>query len=62
MSMKQIIELLYATNFYRIHKSYIVNFKQIEVIEKHKVVINNFSIPVGNSYRSDFFKFLDKRY
>jgi len=43
--------LLPKEQFTRIHKSYLVNKTKIDFLEKWKVVINNRSIPVGETYR-----------
>jgi len=54
LSMKKIEALLPATQFYRIHKSYIISIDKIELIEGNMVKINNNKLPVGNSYRQEF--------
>lgn len=43
--------------FVRIHKSYIVNFNYIDIILKNdnKVKIQEETLPIGSSYREDFF-------
>lgn len=42
--------------FCRIHKSYIIALNKISFIEKSKVVINNQYLPVGEFYKTDFWK------
>jgi two-component system, LytTR family, response regulator len=42
--------------FCRIHKSYIIALNKINYIEKSKVVINNQYLPVGEFYKTDFWK------
>lgn len=54
LSMKKIENLLPTTQFYRIHKSYIISIDKVESIEGNMVKINNTRLPVGNSYRQDF--------
>lgn len=54
LSMKKIENLLPATQFYRIHKSYIIAIDKVESIEGNMVKINNTHLPIGNSYRQDF--------
>lgn len=61
LSMKKILELLPASQFYRIHKSYIISLDNIELIEGNMVQINGKKLPVGNSYRQDFLKFINTR-
>ena len=54
LSMKKIENLLPTTQFYRIHKSYIIAIDKVESIEGNMVKINNTRLPIGNSYRQDF--------
>jgi DNA-binding LytR/AlgR family response regulator len=54
LSMKKIENLLPGTQFYRIHKSYIISLDKVESIEGNMVKINNTQLPIGNSYRQDF--------
>ena len=51
MSMKAIEEQLPATNFIRIHKSYIVSVSYISAIRKSSVFIGTIELPVSDSYR-----------
>ena len=56
MSIQEVFNLLPEDIFYRIHKSYIVSIKHIDVIENHRVLIRNNSIPIGQTYRENFTK------
>lgn len=47
-----------ANSFVRIHKSYIVNIKKIQVIEGNTVKINALELPVGNVYKSNLKKII----
>jgi DNA-binding LytR/AlgR family response regulator len=58
LSMKKILSLLPSDKFFRIHKSYIVSVNNIELIEGNMVKVNGIKIPIGNNFRSDFFKFI----
>ncbi|MCL3781581.1 response regulator transcription factor [Prolixibacteraceae bacterium JC049] len=58
LSMKKINELLPKDSFYRIHKSFIVALNQIDAIEGNMVEIQKKKIPIGASFRSDFFKII----
>jgi DNA-binding LytR/AlgR family response regulator len=58
LSMKKILSLLPENNFYRIHKSFIISLDKIESIEGNMTVIKNTKLPIGNSYRQDFLKFI----
>lgn len=55
LKMTEVLELLPPDKFIRIHKSYIVSYKHIDIIEKHQVFIGKKSIPVGITYREHFF-------
>ena len=61
LTMKKIQDILPHDNFYRIHKSFIIAFSPIELIEGNTVVINKHKIPIGNSYRQDFFEMINKK-
>lgn len=54
-TMKEVLEHLSDDSFIRIHKSYIINLSQIDLIEKHQVTIGQNKIPIGYSYREHFF-------
>lgn len=54
LPMSDILKMLPAKQFIRIHKSYIISFKHIEIIEKGMVVINKKQIPIGITYREQF--------
>lgn len=50
-SMRNMEEVLPAEAFLRIHKSYIINIKNIDFIERGKIVVNNQYLPVGDTYK-----------
>ncbi|MFC2165260.1 LytR/AlgR family response regulator transcription factor [Acidobacteriota bacterium] len=54
MSLKDALKKLPADQFLRIHKSYIVNFRKIDVIETDQVKIGETNIPIGEAYKKDF--------
>ncbi len=55
-SMAAMEEQLPATDFVRIHKSYIVSVSAIGLVRKSMVVIGDTELPIGESYREKFFK------
>lgn len=59
--MSEIINMLPENQFVRVHKSFIVSMKHVEKIEKHQLTINGKNIPIGITYRENFFKDLNKR-
>jgi len=46
-----VLDLVPAADFIRVHKSYIVAIKHISMIEVHQLTVNNEKIPVGSTYR-----------
>ncbi|GLB49035.1 LytR/AlgR family response regulator transcription factor [Neptunitalea lumnitzerae] len=54
-NFKDISEKLPKHNFIRIHKSYMVNINHIKSVQKSRVVIGEEKIPIGDSYKADFF-------
>jgi DNA-binding LytR/AlgR family response regulator len=59
-TMKNLIEKLPPDRFFRVHKSYIVAFDKIDMIENSRIVIGNQRIPIGESYRTLFFNMISK--
>lgn len=58
-SMKKMEETLPLHQFIRVHKSYIIAVDKIESIERGRITIGDKLIPVGDTYRDDFFKIID---
>lgn len=54
LPMSEILKMLPYNMFVRIHKSYIISLKHIEVIEKSIVVINKTRVPIGITYKEHF--------
>ena len=52
-ALKDLEEILPKDRFVRVHKSYIVSFKQIQELDKSDVTVNGTKIPVGASYRDE---------
>ncbi len=57
LSMSEVLDLLPDGRFVRVHKSYIVNKDNIDIIEKHRLIINKQPIPIGITYRNTDLKF-----
>ncbi|OJJ16261.1 hypothetical protein BKI52_33750 [marine bacterium AO1-C] len=60
-SMKEVMELLPDQKFIKIHKSFIVSFQHIAMIEKHQVKIRQQYIPIGKTYRESFQQIVQAR-
>ncbi|SMO81586.1 two component transcriptional regulator, LytTR family [Saccharicrinis carchari] len=50
-NMKDIFEILDPKDFIRVHKSYVVAIRHINVIEAHQLRMGNVKIPVGRNFR-----------
>ncbi len=50
-NMGDIFDMVPASEFIRVHKSFVVAIKHITMIEVHQVTVNNEAIPVGSTYR-----------
>lgn len=59
LSFKKLEQSLCYPKFVRIHKSYLVAVDKISSIERNRVTINNEILPVGESYRRQFFDVID---
>ncbi|MFC2121652.1 LytR/AlgR family response regulator transcription factor [Bacteroidota bacterium] len=58
-SFSKIETILPKNNFIRVHKSFLVAIDKIDSIVKNKIRINDAYIPIGESYKKDFFKKLE---
>ena len=60
-SFKKMEEMLPASNFARVHKSYIVALDKIDSIERNRIRIGEKFIPIGESYSKAFYSILEQR-
>ena len=60
-NMKKMEETLPKGQFVRVHKSYIISLDKIESIERSRISINGKVIPIGDTYRDEFFKHIDNK-
>jgi two-component system LytT family response regulator len=58
-NMKKMEETLPKGEFIRVHKSYIIALDKIESIERSRISIAAKVIPIGDTYRDEFFKLID---
>ncbi len=58
-NMKKMEDALPEKHFIRVHKSYIVSINKIDSIERSRIFIGDKVIPVGDTYREEFFKIVD---
>lgn len=54
-SLKEIEELLPTDRFMRVHRSFIVNMDNIEVVERNRIIFGKTYIPIADSKRDEFF-------
>ncbi|WP_264511340.1 LytR/AlgR family response regulator transcription factor [Flavobacterium sp. N1719] len=57
-SMKSILAKLPDQKFIRIHRSYIVSTNYIKSIQNKTVTLNDFVLPIGDTYRDDVLKII----
>ena len=53
-SLKSLLEILPSEQFIQIHRSFIVNFNRITVVEGNTVKVDSIELNVGKNYREDF--------
>ena len=61
LSFKKLEQTLTYPRFVRIHKSYLVAVDKITSIERNRVTIGKEILPIGESYRRQFFKVIDDK-
>lgn len=59
MSLKAMEEQLPKSQFIRIHRSFIVNKKEIKVIDRGRIVFGKTYIPIGESYKQVLQSFIN---
>ncbi len=60
MTMKAMLEKLPASDFVRVHRSYIIPFNRIESYRNKMIAIAGQEIPTGSSYEEHFLKYFNK--
>lgn len=61
-SLKQMEAKLPSSKFMRVHRSFIVNLKKIDTIERSRIVFGKEYIPVSDQYKDKFQDFLDRNF
>jgi DNA-binding LytR/AlgR family response regulator len=54
----EVVNLLPAEKFIRIHRSFIVSVQKIDKVERHQVTIGSLKIPLSEAYRQNLSAFL----
>lgn len=60
-TLKHLSETLPEDDFIQIHKSYIVSIKHIDKIENDAVWVQDSQLPLGNTYRKNFFEKINQK-
>ena len=61
MNMKAIEQMLPASRFIRVHRSFIVQKSKIREIERNRIVFGDVYIPIGDSYKQAFQNFINAK-
>lgn len=61
MSMTKMLDKLPDASFMRVHKSYIIGVNHISMIQHNRVIVSDKEIPISNSYKESFLKFVENR-
>lgn len=59
-TMRAVEEKFPSSLFVRVHRSFIVNLKRVQIIEDNTVVIDQKHIPIGQTYQREVFQRLNK--
>ncbi|WP_299799628.1 LytTR family DNA-binding domain-containing protein [uncultured Maribacter sp.] len=59
MSLKSLEEELPGTHFMRVHRSFIVALKYVEVVERSQIIINKQRITVSEQYKPRFLEYIN---
>jgi len=59
-SLKKYEEYLPSEHFVRVHRSFIISLSKIEAIQKHRIIIANERIPIGDNYKTEFYKKIEE--
>lgn len=56
LTLKDMESYLSKTRFLRVHKSYIVAIDKIRMVDGNAIYINDITLPIGETYREEFFR------
>ena len=60
MNMKAMEQILPASRFIRVHRSFIVSKEKIREIDRNRIVFGDVYIPIGDSYKQAFNEFINR--
>lgn len=61
MNLQSLSEKLPKDKFMRTHRSFIINLDNVKTIERNTIVFGKVYVPISDSYRSDFNKFMENK-
>jgi DNA-binding LytR/AlgR family response regulator len=61
-TMKSMVEKLPDHQFFRVHRSYLVNMDRVNTIERNRILFDKMYIPISESVKEDFNKMLKDRF
>ena len=63
LAMKKLEERLPSNDFMRIHRSYIINLRKIQEVNKNRVILDaDTYLPIGDLYRDTFNQYLNSKF
>lgn len=60
-TMKKMEETLVQPRFVRVHRSYLVAIDKIESIERNRIFMGDKIIPIGDTYKEEFFTLIEAK-
>lgn len=61
-TLKSLADKLPASDFFRVHRSYIVNLNAVVAIERNRIVFGKVYVPISDSVKEAFFALLNQRF
>ncbi|WP_224996159.1 LytTR family DNA-binding domain-containing protein [Cesiribacter sp. SM1] len=59
-TFNEVVSLLPADRFVRVHRSYIVSVNRVDKLERHQVTIGDLTVPISEAYRQDLLLALNR--
>ena len=59
LSLKELLHKIQSLSFLQVHRSYIINMQQIDLVENDTINIKSNDIPIGKTFRNAFQKILN---
>lgn len=60
MTMTEVLEMLPKNNFFKVHKSFVINLNHVKKIERHQVWVGTEAVPIAANHRDDLMEMLKK--